>query len=167
MKKYKLAIVTVPEDFKSTGEEELVSTLTEHGGLFQVQVDYKGQNLFPGEGNADVDIIPGDEDGMYYYKTQTKNGVTTVLGENYQTKIDTIFVQDAKGNDVIFTLDKCENFSGIVSTSFEEDDYTFEVTIHQKYEKRTLPRKKYTPFLNIDALLLIPVKDEPTTQSHQ
>ncbi len=138
--KYKLAFILVPEHFRTDDSITSIKGNAKNNYLYKLEVSHKGQPLYADEKNVNLAYNPAG--------------------------LDTIFVKDSKGDEVVFDLESCEDYSGVVNKNIEDKDYTFEVNVNATFETvQGLRKTYYIPFFNIDALLLIPVEDDDETVS--
>lgn len=139
--KYKLAFILVPEHFRTDDSITSIKANAKSNYLYKLEVSHKGQTLYADDKNVNL--------------------AYNAAG------LDTIYIKDSKGADVVFDLESCEDYSGVVNKNIEDKDYTFEVKVTTTFETVSGLRKTYyIPFFNIDALLLIPVEDDDETATH-
>lgn len=151
--KYKIALVFIPEDIKADTEKK-----DKYASSLKVTVNQNGENLY---------AFPGDK----YAATGAQKGRYTKSLSPDMAVIDTVFLKDDDtGEDFIFDFKTCENFSGISTKTFEEKDYTFEITVEtvplaRKVGSLYLANNNYNQKFRLDKILIVPVEEDDSSSS--
>ena len=159
--KYKIAIITVPQDILEKGD---VDKPSQYQSAFEVSVAQSGVIMgeFPDPGK----------------KVLLQSNALAFLPDDAirpsMTARDTIFLcDDATGEPHIFDFEYCEKFSGFTTKTFENKHYTVDIKIAAvnlagspqgntgKYRKSTQVDNNF----RIDAILLIPVEEEESADT--
>lgn len=159
--KYKIAIVTVPENI--TSDDNIISgtvgdPTTIKSSALRVTVSQSGEQLYS---NPQSPIVINRQ--QYYLNSIRPNPLA----------VDTIYFVDTETSEpYVFDFQYCEDFSGISTRQFEEEDYTVEVsiqTVRPAIRKIVGGRPQnavdnvYAQNFQIDQILLIPVREEEET----
>lgn len=157
--KYKIAIIAVPEDFKQKGDG--VTNKNQSALIVNVSQSGKTMATFP-----DPSLVKSMSGGKEGYLPDD-----VIRPE--KAALDTIFLTDAEtGEPHIFDFEYCEKFNGFSTKTFEDKDYTVEITISSavlvkkqgnRYQQNTAVDNTF----RIDAILLIPVEEEEETGSSE
>lgn len=155
--KYKIAIVTVPENI--TSDDDIVSNKDKdpsklNSSALRVTVNQGGKQLYANPASATT--ISGAQRYMNAIRPRP-------------LAVDTIFLVDVSTNEpYIFDFEYCEDFSGISTRAFEDKDYTVEVKVESVRPakrgtgNRPAADNAYAQNFQLDQILLIPVReDEP------
>lgn len=155
--KYKIAIITVPEDILTKGDGVTNKNLS----ALAVSVSQSGATIaeFP-DPSLKVDLRGGGEGYL-----------SDDLIRPSKTAMDTIFLSDREtGEPYVFDFEYCEKFSGFSTKSFEDKDYTVEINISSvrlagtKFGTSYMPSTAVDNSFRIDAILLIPVEEEESAE---
>lgn len=157
--KYKVAFVTVPEDFMTIPKEDEENTkpVKVNASSLRVSVNYRGEQLYA---NPATPVKVSGQDAYY-------NTIRPSIA-----KVDTIFLTNVDtGEPFVFDLGYCEDYSGISTREFKDKDYTFEVKIETaKPATRKIQAGRpvisidnaYAQSFQIDQIMLIPVVEDET-----
>lgn len=155
---YKIALITPPWFIKSY-KDTLISKDSDPqyaDSYLRVKVS---------QNNELMAVIPSDSFNIGTSKTNFGVWEKHAIVPN-RSRIDTIFLKDANGEDYIFNFKNCEDFSGLTELNVKDEDYTVEINIELlrplQYNERN---GRYTAknantfafrFL-LDQIMLIPV----------
>lgn len=155
---YKIALITPPWFIKSY-KDTLISKATDPqyaDSYLRVRVSQNNELLA---------MIPSDSFNIGTSKTNFGVWEKHAIVPD-RSRIDTIFLKDANGDDYIFNFKNCEDFSGLSELNVKDEDYTVEINIELlrplQYNERN---GRYTAknannfafrFL-LDQIMLIPV----------
>lgn len=152
---YKIALITPPWFIKSYKDTVISSTkLPQYNDSYlRVRVS---------QNNEQIAMIPSDSikiSGKYYVPAES-----AIVPD--KSRIDTIFLKDANGEDYIFNFKNCEDFSGLTELNVEDEDYTVEINIEllrpaEKNERTgrytAMSVNDYAFRFLLDQIMLIPV----------
>ena len=155
---YKIALITPPWFIKSY-KDTLISKTTDPQYADSYLHVHVSQN------NELLAMIPSDSFNIGTSKTNFGVWEEHAIVPD-RSRIDTIFLKDANGDDYIFNFKNCEDFSGLSELNVKDEDYTVEINIELlrplQYNERN---GRYTAknannfafrFL-LDQIMLIPV----------
>ncbi|MBQ4064119.1 MAG: fasciclin domain-containing protein [Bacteroidaceae bacterium] len=155
--KYKIAVVSVPEDILTKGD----GVVNDNLGAIMINVAQSGKTIaeFP---DPSKQVNLRGSAGKAYLEADAIRPDKTVM--------DTIFLCDEEtGEPYIFDFEFCEKFNGFSTRTFEDKDYTLEITVSAA---KLAGRKQGSSYaqntavdnnIRLDAILIIPVKDEEDT----
>ena len=153
--KYKIAIVTVPENI--TSDEDIISITSADkdpsklkSSALRITVNYGGQQIYANPQNQTV--------------VQGKKAFLNTIRPK-ALAVDTIYLVNTTTKEpYIFDFEYCEDYSGITTRQFEDEDYTVEVKIEsvQPAKSRTQLDQQFAKNFQLDQILLIPVREDET-----
>ena len=147
--KYKIALVFIPEDIKADTEKK-----DQYASSLKVTVNQNGENLY---------TFPGDK-----YAAGIKKDMYTKTIRPDMAVIDTVFLKDDDtGEDFVFDFKTCENFSGISTKTFEDKDYTLEITVEtaKPAKNKLIADSNYNKKFRLDKILIVPVEEDDSSSS--
>lgn len=171
--KYNIALVVVPDCFSKNdsildvdpAKDTASKKRWENGHRLKLRI---GRNLATSDKDDDIVLYDSDTDHLNFNVPTA--GIDTIWlkadGNDYVKN-------KANGERFVLDLDYCESFNGLSTKTIEPEDYTLDIELQLIFStKKGITTTNYMPYLNLDAILLVPVtedseSDETTTQSHQ
>lgn len=162
--KYNVALVVVPDCFSKNDSIYDVNPFPDKDGKVDKVQEQKWNNGHRMKLKIGRNLDNTSEAVEYY-----SSGSDHLCFDVPTAGIDTIWlmksgnVNKTKGDGERFVLDLnyCESFNGVTTKTIEPEDYTLDINLEMVFSiKSGLTTKQYMPYLNLDAVLLVPVTEE-------